>query len=90
MYTVPQYSQVLYSCTCITYSICTLELVELMAPSVEALVVSVSFISNTGKLAEAEVLVCVGRVRSLFAVLEDGFCEFREALLLDVWSTGCV
>ena len=90
MYTVLQYSHMLHSCTCNTYSICTLELVELIAPSVEALVVSVSFISSTGKLAGAEVLVCVGRVRSLFAVLEDGFCEVREALLLEVWSTGCV
>ena len=56
----------------------------------EALVVSVSFISNTGKLADVDVLACVGRVRSLFAVLEDGFCEVREALLLELWSTGCV
>lgn len=90
MYTVLQYSHMLHSCTCNTYSICTLELVELIAPSVEALVVSVSFISSTGKLADAEVLACVGRVRSLFAVLEDGFWEVREALLLEVWSTGCV
>ena len=68
----------------------TLELVELMAPSVETLVVSVSFISNTGKLADVDVLACVGRVRSLFAVLEDGFCEVRETLLLELLSIGCV
>ena len=67
----------------------TLELVELTAPSVEALVVSVSFISNTGKLADAEVLACVGSVRSLFAVLEDGFCEVCETLLLELWSACC-
>ena len=69
---------------------CTLEFLELTAPSVETLVVSVSFISNTGKLADADILACVGKVRSLFAVLDDGFCEVREALLLELWSTGCV
>ena len=52
---------------------CTLELAELTAPSVEGLVVSVSFISNTGRLADAGALDCVGRGLSLFAVLEDGF-----------------
>ena len=68
----------------------TFEVVELMAPSVDTLVVSVSFISNTGKLVDAEDLACVGRVRSLFAVLEDGFWEVLKALLLELWSTGCV
>lgn len=82
------YCTLLYFLTRLIF--CTLELVELMAPSVETLAVSVSFISNTGKLADAEVLACVGRVRSLFAVLEDGFCEVREVLLLELWSTGCV
>jgi len=67
-----------------------LELVELMAPSVGTLVVSVSFISKTGKLADADVLACVGSVLSLFAVLVDGFCEVREALVLELWSIGCV
>ena len=67
-----------------------MEFLELMAPSVKTLVVSVSFISNTGKLADADVLACEGRVRSLFAVLDDGFCEVREALLRELWSTGCV
>lgn len=61
-----------------------------MAPSVDALVVSVSFISNTGKVLDVEDLACVGRVLSLFAVLEDGFWEVLEALLLELWSTGCV
>ena len=51
----------------------TLERVELTAPSMDALVVSVSFISSTGRLVDAEALACAGRVRSLFAVLEDGF-----------------
>lgn len=68
----------------------TFELVEFIAPSVDALLVSVSFISNTGKLVDAGALACVGRVRSLFAVLEDGFCEVLEALFLGLWSTGCV
>jgi len=52
----------------------TLEPVELTAPSEEGLVVSVSFISNTGRLAaDAGALDWVGRGLSLFAVLEDGF-----------------
>lgn len=41
---------------------------ELTAPSVEGLAVSVSFISNTGRLADAG-----ARGLSLFAVLEGGF-----------------
>lgn len=67
-----------------SFCTCTLELVELTAPSVEALVVSVSFISNSGKLVDAEALACEGRGRSLFAVLEGGFCEVLEALLLEL------
>ena len=46
---------------------------ELTAPSVEGLAVSVSFISNTGRLADAGALDCVARGLSLFAVLEGGF-----------------
>ena len=46
---------------------------ELTAPSVEGLAVSVSFISNTGRLADAGALDCVAKGLSLFAVLDGGF-----------------
>ena len=49
----------------------TLEAVDLGAASVEVLAVSVSFISNTGKLAVAGTLGCVGNALSLLAVLDD-------------------
>lgn len=64
-------------------------LAELTAPSVEGLVVSVSFISNNGKVAaDAGALDCEGTGLSLFAVLEDGFCCL-VALGLGLWQTGC-
>ena len=67
-----------------------MEIAEVKAPSEEALVASVSFISNTGKLADAGALGCVGRSLSLFAVLEDGFCDVLAALLLGLCSIGYV
>ena len=61
---------------------------EPTAPCVEGLAVSVSFISNTGKLADAGDLDCVGSGLSLFAVLESGFWGL-VALVLGLCWTGC-
>lgn len=74
----------------ISLNICILEFVELIVFFAEVFVVFVLFIFNIGKLVDVDVFVCVGRVRLLFVVLEDGFCEVREVLFLEFWFIGCV